>query len=102
MIGRIDYILLFRWLVGLGIDADVWHPMVFTHNALPAGWAIRAGASGGDDAGARCMGRSRGGLTTTIHPLVDANGLLNLTEWLAHDGLAPPTCSMRPVPINCC
>ena len=27
-----------------------------------------------DDAGARCMGRSRGGLTTEIHALVDANG----------------------------
>ena len=35
------------------------------------------------------MGRSRGGLTTKIHPLVDANGLpirLKLTEGQAHDG----------------
>ena len=35
------------------------------------------------------MGRSRGGLTTKIHALVDANGLpilLKLTEGLAHDG----------------
>src|SRR3546814_15658410 len=76
--------------------------MVFTHNALPAGWALRAGASGGDDAGARCMGRSRGGLTTTIHPLVDANGLLNLTVWLAHDGHAPLTCSIRTLPTTVC
>ena len=35
------------------------------------------------------MGRSRGGLTTLIHALVDANGLpiaLKLTEGQAHDG----------------
>jgi len=29
---QIDYNLLFRWFVGLGMDADVWHPTVFTHN----------------------------------------------------------------------
>src|SRR5665213_1487506 len=37
----------------------------------------------------RCMGRSRGGLTTKIHALVDACGLpilLKLTEGQAHDG----------------
>ena len=37
------------------------------------------------------MGRSRGGLTTKVHALVDANGLpiaLKLTEGQAHD--APP------------
>ena len=35
------------------------------------------------------MGRSRGGLTTKVHALVDANGLpitLKLTEGQAHDG----------------
>ena len=35
------------------------------------------------------MGRSRGGLTTKIHVLVDANGLpiaIKLTEGQAHDG----------------
>ena len=35
------------------------------------------------------MGRSRGGLTTKIHALVDAAGLpiaLKLTEGQAHDG----------------
>src|SRR4029077_11484192 len=39
----------------------------------------------------RCMGRSRGGLTTKIHALVDACGLpiaLKLTEGQAHDGRA--------------
>ncbi len=37
----------------------------------------------------RCMGRSRGGLTTKIHALVDAMGLpiaLKLTAGQAHDG----------------
>lgn len=29
---QVDYNLLFRWFVGLPIDADVWHPTVFTHN----------------------------------------------------------------------
>src|SRR6201990_103641 len=35
------------------------------------------------------MGRSRGGLTTKIHALVDANGMpiaIKLTEGQAHDG----------------
>lgn len=46
-------------------------------------------ATAGDAAHARCMGRSRGGLTTKIHALVDANGLpitLKLSEGQAHDG----------------
>jgi transposase len=37
------------------------------------------------------MGRSRGGLTTKIHALVDANGLpvaLKLTKGQAHDGVS--------------
>ncbi|TAL80425.1 MAG: IS5 family transposase, partial [Beijerinckiaceae bacterium] len=41
------------------------------------------------DQGSRCMGRSRGGLTTKIHALVDAEGLpitLKLSEGQAHDG----------------
>ena len=29
---QIDYNLLFRWFVGLPIDAAVWHATVFTHN----------------------------------------------------------------------
>jgi transposase len=29
---QIDYNLLFRWFVGLPMDAKVWHPTVFTHN----------------------------------------------------------------------
>ena len=29
---QIDYDLLFRWSVGLPIDAVVWHPTVFSHN----------------------------------------------------------------------
>jgi transposase len=42
----------------------------------------------------RCMGRSRGGLTTKIHALVDKRGLpikLTLTAGPAHDMLAAPT-----------
>jgi transposase len=29
---QINYNLLFRWFVGLPMDADAWHPTVFTHN----------------------------------------------------------------------
>ena len=29
---QIDYNLLFGWFVGLAMDAEVWHPTVFTHN----------------------------------------------------------------------
>src|ERR671920_1058570 len=46
-------------------------------------------AAAGDLDVARCMGRSRGGLTTKIHALVDANGLpiaLKLSAGQAHDG----------------
>lgn len=32
LIKQIDYNLLFRWFVGLPIDAQVWHPTVFSHN----------------------------------------------------------------------
>jgi transposase len=29
---QINYNLLFRWFVGLPMDAEVWHPTVFSHN----------------------------------------------------------------------
>ena len=29
---QIDFNLLFRWFVGLGVDDPVWHPTVFTKN----------------------------------------------------------------------
>ena len=29
---QLDYNLLFRWFVGLGMDASVWHPTTFTKN----------------------------------------------------------------------
>lgn len=29
---QIDYNLLFRWFVGLGIDDAIWHPTTFSHN----------------------------------------------------------------------
>ncbi|WP_423804566.1 IS5 family transposase [Novosphingobium lindaniclasticum] len=47
------------------------------------------GANGDKKGGPGCMGRTRGGLTTKIHALVDANGLpiaLKLTAGQAHDG----------------
>lgn len=32
MMERLDFDLLFRWFVGLGIDDDVWHPTVYAKN----------------------------------------------------------------------
>lgn len=32
LIEQLDYNLLFRWFVGLGVDAPVWHPTTFTKN----------------------------------------------------------------------
>src|SRR5438552_2837689 len=32
LIEQLDYNLLFRWFVGLGIDDEVWVPTVFTKN----------------------------------------------------------------------
>ena len=52
-----------------------------------------------------CMGRSRGGLTTKIHALVDASGLpiaLKLTEGQAHDGRSAATCSVLSPTVRSC
>lgn len=32
LVEQISYNLLFRWFVGLGLEADPWHPTVFTYN----------------------------------------------------------------------
>jgi transposase len=32
LIEQLDYNLLFRWFVGLGIGDPVWHPTAFTTN----------------------------------------------------------------------
>lgn len=32
LLEQIDYNLLFRWFVGLSVDAAIWHPTVFSHN----------------------------------------------------------------------
>lgn len=57
----------------------------YFHPGAPAGCD---GKKGGRD---HCLGRSRGGLTTKIHAVVDAQGLpirLGLTAGQAHDGPA--------------
>ena len=51
------------------------------------------------------MGRSRGGLTTKIHALVDANGLpiaLKLTEGQAHDGKSAADMLTASAPARSC
>src|SRR5688572_6777953 len=32
LVEQLDYNLLFRWFVGLGVDDSVWHPTTFTQN----------------------------------------------------------------------
>ena len=62
---------------------------VHQHGANGKKGGLETSSAARDLAGARCMGRSRGGLTTKIHALVDANGLpilLKLTAGQAHDG----------------
>ena len=66
MAGRIDYILLFRWLVGLGIDADVRHPAVFFMTRCLLGGRYAQELLAGMTLEPDVWGRSRGGLTTTI------------------------------------
>ena len=46
---QIDYNLLFRWIVGLPIDAAIWHPTVFSHNRaiLSEGGADGGGCGAG-------------------------------------------------------
>lgn len=80
------------WCVGRPDGCDIsglrWrHPddRQHFHPGAPAGCD---GKKGGRD---HCLGRSRGGLTTKIHALVDAKGLpvrLGLTAGQAHDAPA--------------
>src|SRR4030088_3370029 len=41
---QLDYNLLYRWFVGLGVDEPVWVPTVFTKNRDRLLWAARAGS----------------------------------------------------------
>jgi len=57
--------------------------------STPKGGLAEARTTLGDEPHARCVGRSRGGPTTKIHALADANGLpirLEPTEGQAQDG----------------
>src|SRR5690242_7080719 len=62
---------------------------VHQHGGRQKGGPLSTPTEALDHARSECMGRSRGGLTTKIHALVDANGLpiaIKLTEGQAHDG----------------
>lgn len=79
--------------------AGVWDQLFYAVSRVYDGDVQMIGANGkkgarripppGREPDDRCMGRSRGGLTTKIHALVDARGLpitLKLTPGQAHDG----------------
>ena len=42
LVEQIDYNLLFRWFVGLGMDDAVWNHAVFSHPNMPACWGPRS------------------------------------------------------------
>ena len=68
--------------VSKAYDGDI---QMIDSSSIPSAWRKRPKKDGRS----RCMGRSRGGLTTKIHALVDAEGLpiaLKLSEGQAHDG----------------
>ena len=59
---QIDYNLLFRWFVGLPIDAVVWHSTVFSHNRaiLSEGGADGGRCGAGIPCGADGVGTGQG------------------------------------------
>lgn len=66
---------------------------------------ITQDAAAGHEARARCMWSSRGGLTTKIHALVDADSLPiapKLPKGRPMTAGAPPTCSIRTAMVNAC
>ena len=42
LVEQIDYNLLFRWFVGLGMDDAVWNHAVFSHPNMPVCWGPRS------------------------------------------------------------
>ncbi len=59
---EIDYTPLFRWIVGLNLDQEVWDPTTFTKNRdrLGRGSQAVSGAGGGAGASTRlALGRAR-------------------------------------------
>jgi transposase len=84
---QLDYNLLFRWFVGLGMDEAVWHPTSFTKNRdrLLAGadrrGLLRRGAPPGREPGPALPG--------ALHRRRDAVGGLGQPEELpSHGGAA--------------
>ncbi|WP_296896074.1 IS5 family transposase [Thiohalocapsa sp.] len=71
------------------IRGQLVHPGSPARGQRKKGGGKATTAAGLADLRARCMGRSRGGLTTKIHAVTDARGLpitLKLTPGQAHDG----------------
>jgi hypothetical protein len=74
---------------GFAVDRLILDQSASACGQCKKGGEDAAQAAGVDVAGARCMGRSRGGSTTNLHALVDAKGLpvkLKLTAGQCHDG----------------
>lgn len=80
--------------VSADVDAE-WHSIDSTINRA------HQHSAGGKGAAQRAIGRSRGGLTTKAHLMVDALGLpvaFEITEGQRHDNQAAPTLIARTMP----
>lgn len=79
---QLDYNLLFRWFVGLGMDAPVWHPTTFTKNRdrLLAGQIAEAFFAG--------VLRQAGSRALLSHEHFTVDGTL-LEAWASHKSLRP-------------
>src|SRR5687767_5718473 len=67
---EIDYSILFRWFVGLGLDEPIWSPTTFSKNRdrlLEATWRRRSSTS--------CAIRAAAGLLSNEHFTVDGTQL---------------------------
>jgi transposase len=47
LVEQIDYNLLFRWFVGLGMDDAMWNHAVFSHPNMQACWGPRSRTANG-------------------------------------------------------
>ncbi|MCC7060991.1 MAG: IS5 family transposase [Burkholderiaceae bacterium] len=85
---QLEFNLLFRWFVGLGIDASVWHPTVFTKN--------RDRLLAGDVAAAFLAGVLRQADTRRLlsHEHFTVDGTL-LEAWASHKSFQPTTGAPR-------
>ena len=83
---QLDYNLLFRWFVGLGMDAEVWDPTVFSKNRerLIAGEIAQKFFAGVREQA------ERAGLLSDEHFTVDGTLIEAWASWRSYEAKAEP------------